>query len=76
MLLLSLGCCNNTRSMGVHISLQVSAFSSLGYIARHGIAGSGKLFQLCLTFQDLMVCSLPGSSDHGILLARVLEWFP
>ena len=26
------------------------------------------------TLRDPMVCSLPGSSIHGILLARVLEW--
>ena len=29
---------------------------------------------LCLTFYDLMDCSLPGSSVHGILQARILEW--
>ena len=74
MLLLLLAVVNNTRYMGVHISLQASAFSSLGYIARHGIAGSGKLLPLCLTFCDSIACSLPGSSVHGILLARVLEW--
>ena len=28
----------------------------------------------CLTFCDPMDCSLPGSSVHGILQARVLEW--
>ena len=30
--------------------------------------------QSCLTRCDLMVCSLPGSSVHGILQARILEW--
>jgi len=30
--------------------------------------------QLCLTLNDPMDCSLPGSSVHGILQARVLEW--
>ena len=30
--------------------------------------------QSCLTLQDPMVCSLPGSSVHGIFQARVLEW--
>ena len=30
--------------------------------------------QSCLTLFDPMDCSLPGSSDHGILQARVLEW--
>ena len=30
--------------------------------------------QLCLTLRDPMDCSLPGSSVHGILQARVPEW--
>ena len=30
--------------------------------------------QLCPTHCDPMDCSLPGSSLHGILQARVLEW--
>ena len=30
--------------------------------------------QLCLTLSDPMDYSLPGSSLHGILQARVLEW--
>ena len=30
--------------------------------------------QLCLTLCDLMDCSLPGSSVHGIFQVRILEW--
>ena len=30
--------------------------------------------QLCLTLGDPMACSLPSSSVHGILQARILEW--
>ena len=30
--------------------------------------------QSCLTLADLMDCSPPGSSVHGILQARILEW--
>ena len=30
--------------------------------------------QSCLTLCDPMVCSLPGSSVHGILPARILDW--
>ena len=30
--------------------------------------------QLCPTPSDPMDCSLPGSSVHGVLQARVLEW--
>ena len=30
--------------------------------------------QLCLTFFNSMDCNPPGSSVHGILQARILEW--
>ena len=30
--------------------------------------------QSCSTLPDPMDCSLPGSSTHGIFLARGLEW--
>ena len=30
--------------------------------------------KLCLTLCNLMVCSPPGSSIHGLLQARILEW--
>ena len=33
-----------------------------------------KLLQFCPTFCDLMDCSPPGCSVHGILQARILEW--
>ena len=33
-----------------------------------------KSLQLCPTICILMECSLPGSSVHGILQARILEW--
>ena len=33
-----------------------------------------KSLQSCLTLWDPMECSLPGSSVHGILQARILEW--
>ena len=33
-----------------------------------------KLLQSCLTPCDPMNCSLPDSSVHGILQARILEW--
>ena len=34
-----------------------------------------KLPQLYLILCDPMDCSMPGSSVHGILQARILEWF-
>ena len=33
-----------------------------------------KSLQSCLPLWDPMDCSLPGSSVHGILQARILEW--
>ena len=33
-----------------------------------------KVTQLCLTLCNPMFCSPPGSSVHGILQARILEW--
>ena len=33
-----------------------------------------KVAQLCPTLCDLMDYSLPGSSVHGILQARILDW--
>ena len=33
-----------------------------------------KLLQSCPTLYDPMDCSPSGSSDHGILQARILEW--
>ena len=42
------------------------------------ISLANKLFfvvvQFCLTLCDPMDCSPPGSSVHGILQARILEW--
>ena len=30
--------------------------------------------QLCLSLRDPMVCSPPGSSVHGVLQVRILQW--
>ena len=38
------------------------------------VKSESEVAQLCLTLSDPMDCSLPGSSIHGILQARVLEW--
>ena len=37
-------------------------------------AAAAKSLQLCLILCDPMICSLPGSSVHGIFQARILEW--
>ena len=38
------------------------------------IGGGCSVTQSCLTLCDSMDCSTPGSSVHGILQARILEW--
>ena len=38
------------------------------------VKSESEVAQSCLTLCDPMDCSPPGSSVHGILQARVLEW--
>ena len=38
------------------------------------VKSENEVAQSCLTPRDPMDCSPPGSSAHGILQARVLEW--
>ena len=38
------------------------------------VKSESEVTQSCRTLSDLMDCSLPGSSTHGIFQARVLEW--
>ena len=38
------------------------------------VKSESEVTQSCSTLRDSMDCSLPGSSVHGILQARVLEW--
>ena len=38
------------------------------------VKSEDEIAQLCPTLSDPMDCSLPGSSIHEILQARVLEW--
>ena len=38
------------------------------------VKSESEVAQSCPTLRDPMDCSLPGSSVHGILQARVLEW--
>ena len=38
------------------------------------VKSESEIVQSCLTLSDPMDCSLPGSSVHGIVQARVLEW--
>ena len=38
------------------------------------VKSESEVSQWCPTLNDLMDCSLPGSSVHGIFQARVLQW--
>ena len=38
------------------------------------VKSESEVAQSCLTLSDPMDCSPPGSSVHGVLQARVLEW--
>jgi len=38
------------------------------------VKSESEVAQSCLTLSGPIDCSLPGSSVHGILQARVLEW--
>ena len=38
------------------------------------VKNKSEVSQSCSTFSDLMDCSLPGSSVHGIFQVRVLGW--
>ena len=38
------------------------------------VKSESEVAQSCPTLSDPVDCSLPGSSVHGILQARVLEW--
>ena len=38
------------------------------------VKSESEVAQSCLTLSDILDCSPPGSSVHGIFQARVLEW--
>ena len=44
------------------------------YTLTHAVPYRAKSLQSCLTLCNPMDCSPPGSSVHGILQARKLEW--
>ena len=54
----------------------MSAYSKLELsLPNHCVCVCVKVAQSCLTLCNPMDCSLPGSFVHGILQARILEWF-
>ena len=49
---------------------------SVPHGGRRGMCVRDQSFQLCPTLCDPTDCSPSGSSVHGILQARILEWVP
>ena len=58
----------------IAISCQVPVCTE--HIVRENTCVPVKLLQSCPALCDPMDCSPPGSSVHGILQARILEWVP
>ena len=63
---------NNDRQMSSLRWNYASFLDKIGRMPR--ILCCAKLLQSCLTLCHPMDCSPPGSSVHGILQARILEW--
>ena len=56
----------------LHLSASISSFVKSEQFSAHVMCVS--VVEPCLTLCDPMDCSPPGSSVHGILQARILEW--
>ena len=54
------------------LNLVLSSWSTVGF--QFSCMSACVCAQSCLTLCDLMVCSLPVSSIHGIYETRILEW--
>ena len=69
-------CTTFVDSVNYHWIFPANSLFSLSQVELqpHQVCCSGA--QSCLTFHDPMDCTSPGSSVHGILLARILEWVP
>ena len=60
-----------------HVQLNVATqwhWLSLSYCSANSRKVKALVTQLCLTLCETMGCTPPGSSVHGILQARILEW--
>ena len=52
----------------------ILGWQNSGIWSKNKVKWVSEVSQSCPTLCDPMDCSLPGSSLHGILQARVLEW--
>ena len=85
-LLLLLSCFSRVQLCATPQTAAHQAPLSLGFSRQEHWSGSpfpspmherkseSEVTQSCLTLSDPMVCSLSGSSTHGIFQARILEW--
>ena len=70
---------NSSQYVGVYPRSCMTVWLLLGLVSSGmGLLASWDITFICaqlyLTFCNPMDCSLPGSSDHGIFQARILEW--
>ena len=63
--------CFETTLAGTIVGFSPATFSCLEVYESES---ESEVAQSCPTLSDPMVCSLPGSSVHGIFQAKVLEW--
>ena len=71
-----------SSSLGFSFSLSVSSMQGAVGVSENLLLGEGriekflvsKVAQSCPTLCNPVDCSLPGSSVHEILQARILEW--
>ena len=61
----------SNASLKTCISLLIFCLDHLSNVGR---GSENEVTQSCPTLRDLMDCSPPGPSVHGILQARILEW--
>ena len=78
---LQCSCLKNPRDGGAWWAAVSGVAQSRTRLKRLSSSSSSRIWslvcsvmQLCLTLCSLMECSLPGSSVHGILQARILGW--
>ena len=64
----------STRVDTVFKRVKALAWNIFSNIELSSAAAAAKSLQSCPTLHDPMNCSPPGSSIHGILQARTLEW--
>ena len=62
------------NSEGILEYMKIMTILNTQYCFQINAAAAAKSLQSCLTLCDPMDCSPPGSSVHGILQARRLEW--